>query len=954
MRRNVIGGSVVKAFLLCVTVICAVLSLTACSLLFGGNNSDSTGNQRQQTSGQTKSYEITLHVEGFRIEDFIDKDTLIIKKPTAVPEKTGYEFVRWCSDEACTKELEYGTKISSDLSVYADWKVKVLTVTLVDEVDHSESELSVTYNEKAVLPDKTAAGYEFKGWFADKAMKTPFDTATKITEDLTLYAGWTAIEYDIHYTTYGGELSENYAETYNRFSAKTLPTCVKEGYDFVGWYDNDQLRGNVYTEIPAGQYGEKSFFAKYVCTQAEARSKRNSVTVTDDAVSFSVKYVQATVDLNDYLLFSDNATVKILREKEPDVWEEILTLLIDENDTENEIDYVFALDVTSEKGTTTKRYQLNIKQYTARNVTVSYYSNGFLIERDEDREAGGYARTPDDPEPLDGYVFDRWVIGSVDGDEFDFDTVLSEDIDLYAKYDTIDYSVVYYLGYGSNNDDNPATYTVEDAVALEDAVSTSEEYTFEGWYSDDTYATKVTSIEIGTTGELSLYARYTLKNGLVKDFADRDEIALSELKDYFLYAFYYRLTSLEIIVTGGEEGESIVSHINEAKDYAGIVDGSNGISISYQHRPADASGEWDMTDDCKIEITYQAPPSRASQASEYPQVDHIGLRFSETGRGEEYNDFAIEHVADALPVTDTEQLVFAVEHGYRPLPTVGSAAEEVYEKAKVVLRTYLDDGMTDFEKALAIYDYIAYMTAYDHDVFDRVIAGTLSSADAASYNCFYLEGVFNDNIAVCDGYSKAFMLLCRMEGLRVYQVEGSAVEGGTGHAWNKIRLAVGEGERDWYVVDCTSADTLTRFSENDAKEVLTHAYFLYSDRLMETRYEVNANDETAAFEATQGGDYYSKVTFEYDEQTYSQKIASDAQMVAFLKYLIASTPDNKQVSLDLSLDEEYDPFTYNGEDKINGIRQEILNSVGVVINGYNVNWMSSETFNSYTFLCKKK
>ena len=449
--------------------------LSACSLLTNLlGNSDGTADTTDTTSKTSQSYKITLHVEGFEIEDFIDKGTLTLKKPTKVPEKEGFDFVRWCSDENCTQELLYGTKLSSDLSIYPEWTTKILTVTFIDSVDGSENEITVSYNDTIVLPTKSAAGYDFSGWFTDRAATKKFVSTTKITEDVTLYAGWTAIEYAIHYFSFGGVLSEGYAESYTMFAATTLPTCNKAGYEFVGWYDNESLTGTPCGEIAKGQRGEKSFYAGYICTLAEVRAKSDSVTVTGNEIAFSIRYTQSTIVMSDYLTFSEGATTKVYREAEPDVWEEILTVSVHENEGENEIVYRFALDVVSEKGTTTNRYYVTITQYTRRNITVSYYSNGVLIARDDDREAGGNARTPDDPEPLDGYEFDCWVLGSLDGEEFDFDTILSENISLYAKYNAITYSVVYYLGYGINDDDNPATYTVEDAVILEDAVPTSE------------------------------------------------------------------------------------------------------------------------------------------------------------------------------------------------------------------------------------------------------------------------------------------------------------------------------------------------------------------------------------------------------------------------------------------------------------------------------------------------
>jgi hypothetical protein len=92
-----------------------------------------------------------------------------------------------------------------------------------------------------------------------------------------------------------------------------------------------------------------------------------------------------------------------------------------------------------------------------------------------------------------------------------------------------------------------------------------------------------------------------------------------------------------------------------------------------------------------------------------------------------------------------------------------------------------------------------------------------SNPDLKNYNCFYLEGVFIDKTAVCDGISKAFSLLCRMEGIECYRVTGTSR--GVGHAWNKIVI-----NGKVYVVDATWGD-----ANNNNNQYLMHSYFMISD-----------------------------------------------------------------------------------------------------------------------------
>ena len=66
--------------------------------------------------------------------------------------------------------------------------------------------------------------------------------------------------------------------------------------------------------------------------------------------------------------------------------------------------------------------------------------------------------------------------------------------------------------------------------------------------------------------------------------------------------------------------------------------------------------------------------------------------------------------------------------------------------------------MTDVEKVAAIYDWIVNEVDYDY-----AVASLGTGSGTSGYNAFYLEGVFDDKRAVCDGKSKAFALLCGME-----------------------------------------------------------------------------------------------------------------------------------------------------------------------------------------------
>ena len=80
---------------------------------------------------------------------------------------------------------------------------------------------------------------------------------------------------------------------------------------------------------------------------------------------------------------------------------------------------------------------------------------------------------------------------------------------LYAQWVVEgEYTIGYELNGGTNAETNPGTYTVEtETITLADPTRTG--YTFGGWYSESTFATRVIQIAKGSTGNKMLYAKWT-------------------------------------------------------------------------------------------------------------------------------------------------------------------------------------------------------------------------------------------------------------------------------------------------------------------------------------------------------------------------------------------------------------------------------------------------------------
>lgn len=78
-----------------------------------------------------------------------------------------------------------------------------------------------------------------------------------------------------------------------------------------------------------------------------------------------------------------------------------------------------------------------------------------------------------------------------------------------VEVESLYYNISYVLNGGTNAEENPSTYSKNDAVKFLDPFRKG--YVFDGWYTDEKLTQKVTGIEAGQTGDLTIYAKWTGK-----------------------------------------------------------------------------------------------------------------------------------------------------------------------------------------------------------------------------------------------------------------------------------------------------------------------------------------------------------------------------------------------------------------------------------------------------------
>lgn len=121
------------------------------------------------------------------------------------------------------------------------------------------------------MPEISADGYKFKGWYTASEGGTKIDHITKgTTEDYVLYAHWEPIKYTITYNDSG--VHEN-VESYTIEDRIVLKTPQWSGLQFVNWTDED---GKVVSIIEKGTTGN-------IILTANWKSYRNNVVPSKDS-----------------------------------------------------------------------------------------------------------------------------------------------------------------------------------------------------------------------------------------------------------------------------------------------------------------------------------------------------------------------------------------------------------------------------------------------------------------------------------------------------------------------------------------------------------------------------------------------------------------------------------------------------------------------------------------------
>ncbi|MBE7046808.1 MAG: hypothetical protein E7396_05265 [Ruminococcaceae bacterium] len=390
-----------------------------------------------------------------------------ITKP-ADPTKEGYTFNGWLKPDNSAFDFANDT-ITGNITLKATWTINEYTVTFNPDNGEATDEVSVNHGDLVARPtDPSKIGYTFDKW--TKLDGTEFDFSTPITGNITLKATWTKNEYTVTFDANGG-YPVPAAQTVEHGECATKPADpAKQGFDFLGWY------------IGADEYN----FATYVTSGITlvARWEVKKFTVSFDSMGGSSVSPVNNVEYG----------TKINEPSEPSMTGYTFKGWYKDTNYVNSFD--FANDVIISNITLYAKWE--ISEYT-----VTFETYGGSVINPQTVTHGNKANKPY-PNPVkDGHTFVKWI--NVSGDEFDFNTPITKDTELYAQWLINKYLVEFETNGGSAVDSQLIEY---EGYVTEPTAPTKDGYIFEGWYKEDTFVNEFDFASDIITKDTTLYAKW--------------------------------------------------------------------------------------------------------------------------------------------------------------------------------------------------------------------------------------------------------------------------------------------------------------------------------------------------------------------------------------------------------------------------------------------------------------
>ncbi|MDR2491530.1 MAG: InlB B-repeat-containing protein, partial [Spirochaetaceae bacterium] len=201
--------------------------------------------------------------------------------PISIPYREHYTTDgRWWTQKSGGQEFTTDTVITGDTDVYQHWAGNTYTVNFKGLSDTSDVPVDLTAARTVTYPLTTLdmpgvalptvseiparTHYTFDGrWWTEPEGGAVWNAGTAITQNITLYAHWTAKTYTVRFDTNGGGQGTTSANiTYPASTVPLPPKPSRAGHVFAGW--NYQSNGNGRYFSGSGVSSSFTVYAKWM------------------------------------------------------------------------------------------------------------------------------------------------------------------------------------------------------------------------------------------------------------------------------------------------------------------------------------------------------------------------------------------------------------------------------------------------------------------------------------------------------------------------------------------------------------------------------------------------------------------------------------------------------------------------------------------------------------------
>ncbi len=446
--------------------------------------------------------------------------------------QNGYEFKEWNTknngtgvsySDSCSEVFNLSTANNGKATLYAIWDP--ITYNIVYDLGGgTNSELNPEeYNTtKAVsLKVPTKKGSTFVGWY-DETGKKVTSIAKGSFGDKMLTAYWNVNTYSVKLNANGGKGT---AQTFKGLKYEVESFTVPEspfyftGYDFTGWNTAADSSGESYevgeiVDFDVKNNGTVNLYAQWTYTfDIDGNGDNDNTFITDIKRNYKESFIidfeperdgytfvgwntdKAKADLGT-AQFKPGAKISNIAGKNLyAAWKPIsYKVMFDPN------------------GATGK----------ASTQTFTYGKTAALKANTFKRPGYAFIGWNTDPYGYGTYYFNGEYCGNM--------TAVPETIVLYAQWQRETYTISYVLNGGDDRYTNNPYYYDVDSPTIYLGSPVREGYTFAGWYKDPRFSSKITQIKQGSTGDLTLYAKWTALKYKIMFFANGGSGSMSSMQ----------------------------------------------------------------------------------------------------------------------------------------------------------------------------------------------------------------------------------------------------------------------------------------------------------------------------------------------------------------------------------------------------------------------------------------